>query len=207
MRVHNSRRYEEAPFEMTAQDLAILFDMLNIGVRKQMEIVDDIWEHYRWILPSKYRGKNRKKKFQRDVLYQVNYLYQKDEIDDNIEVVEKNASEYGIAIKREDLTAQYNNISEYFKGLWLRIHYINSSDFARAKLRTILKQYNYERRSERFCAYFEECIYYYKLDCTVKGKAVDIRSIPLDTMITFRARRRRKRKARHKYVISEQEKA
>lgn len=61
MLIQNSNDYVSAPFEITAQDLAIIFDNLDLGVRRQMQIVNDIWEENKWILPRKYRMKNKKR--------------------------------------------------------------------------------------------------------------------------------------------------
>lgn len=61
MRIQNSSDYVSAPYEITPQDLAIIFDQLNLGFRRQMWIVNDIWENNKWILPNKYRLKNKKK--------------------------------------------------------------------------------------------------------------------------------------------------
>lgn len=195
MRIINSQDYELAPFEITPQDLAIIFDQLNLGFRRQMWIVNDLWENNKWILPRKYRGKNKKKKYIEDVLYQVDYLYQKDEVDESIDTIRKNAEELGYKVNAEQLTDDYSGISEYFKMLWIRLMYISQSDYTRAKIRTVLEKYNYKRRTERFCEYFEECLYFYRLLPTVNGEECDIRTVPLDTMITYRLQNRRRRRA------------
>ena len=195
MRIINSQDYELAPFEITPQDLAIIFDQLNLGFRRHMWIVNDLWENNKWILPRKYRGKNKKKKYIEDVLYQVDYLYQKDEVDESIDTIRKNAEELGYKVNAEQLTDDYSGISEYFKMLWIRLMYISQSDYTRAKIRTVLDKYHYKRRTERFCEYFEECLYFYRLLPTVNGEECDIRTVPLDTMITYRLQNRRRRRA------------
>ena len=98
MQIQNSSDYVSAPYEITPQDLAIIFDQLNLGFRRQMWIVNDLWENNKWILPNKYRLKNKKKKYLEDVLYQVDYLYHKEEIDETIEGIRKNAAELGIKV-------------------------------------------------------------------------------------------------------------
>lgn len=193
MRIQNSSDYVSAPYEITPQDLAIIFDQLNLGFRRQMWIVNDIWENNKWILPNKYRLKNKKKKYLEDVLYQVDYLYHKEEIDETIEGIRKNAAELGIKVNSEKLMGDYYGISEYFKMLWIQMKYVNQQGYTRAKIRTILDKYHYKRRSDKFCEYLEECLYFYKIHPTVKGEECDVRTIPIDTMITFRMLNRRKR--------------
>ena len=93
MRIQNSDDFNKAPLQITPQDLAIIFDQLNLGLRRQLQIMNDIWEHNKWILPKTYHAKNKKKKYIEDVLYQIDYLYHKEEIDGSIGVIKKNASE------------------------------------------------------------------------------------------------------------------
>lgn len=193
MRIKNSSDYTSAPFEITATDLAIIFDQLNLGFRRQMWIVDDLWENNKWILPRKYRAKNKKKKYIEEVLYQIDYLYQKEDIDESIEVIKKNARELGYKLNEEHLTEDFSGISEFFKILWIQLKYVNKSGYARAKIRTILERYHYKRRSVKFCEYIDECLYFYKIQPSVRGAKCDMRTVPIDTMITFRLLGRRKR--------------
>ena len=194
MQIQNSHDYTSAPFEITAQDLAIIFDQLNLGFRRQMWIVNDIWENNRWILPSRYRGKNKKKKYIEDILYNVDYLYQKEEVDESIDAIKKSAEELGYNVNTDRLMDDYYGISEFFKLLWIQIKYINQSGYSRAKIRTILDKYHYKRRSEKFNDYFEECLYFYKMIPTVKGEECNVRTVPIDTMITFRLQDRRRKR-------------
>ena len=184
--VSNSTDYVSAPFEITAQDLAIIFDELNIGVRQQMDIANDIWENDKWILERKYRGIRKKKLFLQSVLYQVDYLYHKREIDSSLDVIFENVKELGYQVNVASLTEDYSVISEYFKRIWIQLRFLSNTGYTRAKLRTILDCYNYKRRSVKFCNYFIECLNFYKIRPYVKGDLCDIRSIPLDAMVTFK---------------------
>lgn len=194
MLIQNSNDYVSAPFEITAQDLAIIFDNLDLGVRRQMQIVNDIWEENKWILPRKYRMKNKKKKYIEDVLYQIDYLYHKDDIDVSLENIKKTSEELGYKIS-DRLIEDYSEISEYFKMLWIQLKFVNHNGYTRAKMRTVMDKYHYKRRSDKFCDYFEACLYFYKILPTVKGMECNIRTIPIDTMITFRLRDRRKKRS------------
>lgn len=194
MLIQNSNDYVSAPFEITAQDLAIIFDQLNLGLRRQMQIVNDVWEDSKWILPRRYRTKNKKKQYIEDVLYQIDYLYHKDEVDASIGKIKRTSEELGYKVSKKQLTGDYSGISEYFKMLWIQLKFVNQSGYTRAKIRTVLDKYHYKRRSDKFCDYFEECLYFYKIIPTVKGRECNIRTIPIDTMITFRLRDRRHKK-------------
>lgn len=186
MRMTNSGDYDSAPFEITPQDLAIIFDELDISVGKRAEILNQLWEQDRWILPEKYAEASEKKHFLEDVYYQVDYLYNKQEIDENVKTVLKNAAELGYSISEDALTEDELGISEFFKTLWIKIKYINSGGYTRSKIRTILRKYHYKRRSARFCEYFERCLVFYNLETLVNGMECDFRTVDIDTMITFR---------------------
>lgn len=186
MRMSNSGDYDSAPFEITPQDMAIIFDEFDIGVRKRAEILERLWEQDRWILPEKYAAASEKSRFLKDVYYQIDYLYNKEEIDESIKAVQKNAEELGYNIEPDTLTEDELGISEFFKILWIKIRYINTGGYTRAKIRTILRKYHYKRRSARFCEYFERCLKFYNMETLVNSIECDFRTVDIDTMVTFR---------------------
>ena len=171
--------------EMSAQDLAIIFDSLNIGIRHQRHILEDIWNNDRWVLEKKYNLPNKKLDFYKDVLYQVDYLYNKNDIDDSIRAVIRNAAELGYQVDPGVLVEDELGLSEYFKSIWIQLKYVKLKGMVRIKLRTLLKRYHYKKRSARFCNYVDACLHFYKIGLIVKGVPCDIRDITIDTMITF----------------------
>lgn len=186
MKISNSKNYNEAPLEITPQDLAIIFNELNLGIKMQMKIVNDIWKYDRWILENQFVGENEKKSFIQAVLYQVDYLYNKEEIDYSLQNISDNAKELGYEINFSAFTEDLYGISEYFKRIWIQLKFINKYGYSRAKLRTILKQYNYKKRTEKFCTYMIQCMKFYGIQSYEKGLFCDIRDVSLDTMITFK---------------------
>ncbi len=56
----------------------------------------------------------------------------------------------------------------------------------RMKLRTMLKNYGYKRRSDSITARLRDCMMFYHIQTYLKGEECDIRKISLDDMITFR---------------------
>lgn len=186
MRIANSSNYSEVPFEITTQDLAIIFDDLNLGIRMQMNIVGDIWDNEKWIIQRVYRSSGKRKSFIQGVLYQIDYLYHKTEIDNSLKEINENAKEVGYNIEIAELIEDYEQISTYFKKMWIQLKYLSKTGYTRAKLRTILKQYGYKRRSTKFCDYFLKCLNHYGIYPYVKGEICDIRTVSLNEMITFK---------------------
>lgn len=59
--------------------------------------------------------------------------------------------------------------------------------FTAYKLRTLLKQYGYQRRSPRLLQYINNCLYFYHIMAYVRGGVeCNIGDISIDEMITFR---------------------
>lgn len=195
MRVKNSKDYINTPFEISPLDLAVIFDDLNVGFRRQMQITNDIWEEHKWVIPSKYRKSNKKKQFIEDVLYQVDYLYHGIDINNSLEVICKDVSDSGLVIDSSKLIEDYDGISKFFKTIWIQLNYISINGYVRTKVRTLLKNYHYKKRTEKFCSYVNECLYFYKLQPTSHGEECDISTVAIDNMITFKLLPRRKRRS------------
>ena len=186
MKRHNKRnKLDFDHLEMSAKDLAVIFDSLNIGIRHQRHILEDIWNNERWVLEKKYYSPDKKLDFYKDVLYQVDYLYNKNDIDDSIRAVIRNAAELGYQVDQGVMVEDEVELVEYFKSIWIQLKYVKLKGTVRIKLRTLLKRYHYKKRSDRFCNYVDACLYFYKIVLTVKGVPCDIRDIMIDAMVTL----------------------
>ena len=195
--VKNNGMYGNASFEITPSEIAKIFDNLNIGIKSGTSILESIWEHEKWVIPEEYRYKRMKARFIKDVLYQIDYLYQKRSIDPAVEEIHDNAEALGYMINPSSLISDLDGVSLYFKKLWIQLRYLRDDGCIRAKASTVLAQYGYKRRSDKFCSFFDDCLYFYKIDAYSHGKLCSIRDVPGNCMITFkiRSRRRAKRKS------------
>lgn len=119
-------------------------------------------------------------------MYQVNYLYHKEEIDDSLWTISDNAKELGYEVDIFALTEDFYGISKYFKRIWIQLKFVNKYGYTRTKIRTILKQYNYKRRTEKFCDHVIQCMKFYGIQAYEKGLFCDIRKASLDIMITLK---------------------
>lgn len=157
---------------------------VDMGIRKIPEFLEELHRYDYAYLPQEYR--DDKKKFLSDVLYLTNYLVDKDKLDAEFPVVVKDLNVIG---KKSDLLtlSDYTEIDLFFMIMRLRIVFSDNRDYVRMKLRTLLKNYGYKRRSEIILSHIQFCLTFYHIQPYLKGgEPCDIGEIDLDDMIIFR---------------------
>ena len=157
----------------------------EMGTKAQMEFLDTLYEQEYAFLHPVYKG--NKKDFISDVLYWTDYLVDKEKLDKEYPVVEKDFKATGRQFIRKNLLSDYPEFDLYFMLLRLRILYLDEKNYVRMKLRTLLKHYGYKRRSDSITSHIRDCLMFYHIQPYLKGEEeCDIREIDLDDMITFR---------------------
>ena len=100
--------------------------------------------------------------------------------------VEKDMNAFGLDnndASQNDLV--YSNM--FFKELRIKIKYINTRGFARMKLRTLLSELKYKRRSSSVMDYIQKCLYFYHIEVTLKGnQPCDLKECSLDDVVIFK---------------------
>lgn len=157
----------------------------EMGSRKQMELLENLYvRDYEYLHPS-YKG--NKKGFISDVLYWSDYLVDKEKLDKEFPVVEKDFKATGRQFIKESMISDYPEINMFFMLLRLRILYLDGQKYVRMKLRTMLKHYGYKRRSEGLMSRIRDCMMFYHIQPYLRGEQeCNIKEIDLDDMITFR---------------------
>ena len=157
----------------------------EMGTKTQMEFLDTLYEQEYVFLHPVYKGS--KKEFISDVMYWTDYLVDKEKLDKEYPVVEKDFKATGRQFIRKSMNSDYPEFDLYFMLLRLRILYLDGKNFVRMKLRTLLKHYGYKRRSDAITSHIRDCLMFYHIQPYLKGdEECDIRKIDLDDMITFR---------------------
>ncbi|MDO4562875.1 MAG: hypothetical protein Q4C12_03475 [Clostridia bacterium] len=148
-------------------------------------MIDLIWEGEKYFLADLYR--TDKRKFILDIQYWMHYFYEKPILDKEFPAIEKDF-EYGNHILNVDqYLSDYTNVDLFFKGVRIRILYGKGNDYVRIKLRTLLTEYGYRRRSKLLIQHIKSCMLFYNLEATLRGgNACDIESCNLDKMLIFR---------------------
>ena len=169
----------------TSYSVAYYVVSQEMGTKMQMEFLDKLYKQEYEFLHPIYKG--NKKDFISDVLYWTDYLVDKEKLDKEYPVVEKDFRATGRQFISENMMSDYPEFDLFFMFLRLRILYLDGKDYVRMKLRTLLKHYGYKRRSDAITSHIRDCMMFYHIQPYLRGEEeCDIRTIALDSMITFR---------------------
>ena len=173
---------EELLYDVTT--LARIIREHNMSVKETYAFLCNVWEYDKEYLYLEYRF--HKKQFLLNVMGEMDYQQNKVDYDKEIEAVNHDLEAIDSAYRYESKD-EFDNIRSYFMELRLRIVFIENKDYVRMKLRTLLHDHGYQKRTARLNAYLKQCMYFYHIETFVKGgEACDIEEISLDDMITFR---------------------
>lgn len=169
-----------SPFE-----LACITESLGLGTRGTMELLNWIYEKDSAYLLPQYR-KNRKNLLL-ETLHWQDYLSDKVTLDREFPVIQRDFNNLGLQLPVENMMGDYPDVDIFFKSLRLRILYVGNQDYVRMKLRTLLTEYGYKRRSQGLMDYLSDCMFFFHIQPYIRGGIeCDIREVALDDMITFR---------------------
>ena len=165
-----------------ALDLACIVDSQSLTIQETADLTRRFWQADSELLLPEFRDDYRRWLY--DVLYWAGYLYDKVTIDAEFPALQEFSD--GV-LERETLVRDMFDMDLFFKTLYVRIVYLDSQDYVRMKLRTLLSAYGYRRRSPHLVRYIEQCLEFYHLRTSLRGNVTcDVSEIKLDDMVTFR---------------------
>ncbi len=166
----------------------------DMSMKQMNQFLSTIWENEReFLLPW---HKRNKKKYLLDMYEALNYWENKEEFDREYLLVNQDLKALGS--ETSFVQEEFNDMYLFFVNLRLRILYLEGQDYVRMKLRTLLREYGYKRRTKRLNLYLKQCLAFYHIESYVKGgEHCDIEDIGLDDMITFRAQKVKKSHSTH----------
>ena len=167
-----------------ARTLAGIIISRDMSLSSSQKFLNSVWEYEKEFLYLNQRLS--KKRFVINVMDEVDYLQNKRSIDSEIKLINKDLESIGSDCRycSED---KFYDIRSYFMELRLKMIFLDSQDYVRMKLRTLLRDHGYRRRSAALNSYLKQCMYFYHIETYVKGgERCDIEDISLDDMITFR---------------------
>lgn len=169
----------------SALDLAAIISSMELGCKEESHLIDLIWEGEKAFLDTPYRANQRKLIL--DTYYWIQYFYDKPVIDKEFPAIQKDLEHLNRTLQTNQLTSDFSDLDLFFKSIRIRILYGNGNDYVRIKLRSLLTQYGYQRRSQLFLQHIKRCMLFYHLEVTLRGGAVcDIETCGLDKMLIFR---------------------
>lgn len=171
----------------TPLDLAVILAGMNIGCQEEASLLHNIWIGERSRMAPPYT--QDKRKLILATLYWSHYFYNKPAIDAEFPAIQQDFSQTNRLISTESYTDDFSDLDLFFKNVRIRTFYGNGPDYVRIKLRTLLKQYGYRRRSPQLIQYIDSCLDFYQLQPYLRGNIpCDIKEVRLDDMIIFRSK-------------------
>lgn len=157
----------------------------EMNSNEQLSFLDSLYNREHEFLHPVYKG--NKRQFVSDVLYWTYYLLDKEKLDAEFPAIKKDFQASGREFVGESLMSDYPEFDLFFMIMRLRILFVTEQKYVRMKLRTLLKNYGYKRRSDAITAHIRDCLMFYHIQPYLRnGEECNIRDISLDDMITFR---------------------
>lgn len=168
-----------------AYSLALFAVSQEMGSRRTMDFLEKVYTEEKSYLYPVYL-ENKRFLFS-GTLYWIEYLIDKEKLDAEFPAVEKDFKATGREFVEEAVMSEYPDFDLFFMFLRLRIKYTNNQDYIRMKLRTLLSNYGYKRRSPGLMEHIRDCMMFYHIESYLRGDVIcDVRKIDIDDMITFR---------------------
>ena len=175
------KSYLYTPFE-----LAIIIQYHHMDSERYIELLQNIHRHDNIFIQPEYR--HDQKKFILAVMDKLNYLSDPDTYISEQSDVEKDMYDFGLKNNSVSDDTEHTFSHLMFKELIIRILYINQNGIARMKLRTLLSELGYKRRSPNNIGYINECLLFYHIETTLKGNiSCSVENVDIDDMIVFRS--------------------
>lgn len=169
----------------TALDLAVLLSLRDLGVREEAALLERVWaEEQGFLEPDLIKSKRT---FVLDVAYWSLYLREKPCIDREFPMIQRDAAGCGTHLSAESFLHDFSDLDLYFKEVRFRLRFFSDCGYVRIKLRTLLKQYGYRRRSPKLLDHLEQCMTFYRLQPNLRGGIpCKLSEISVDEMVVFR---------------------
>ena len=169
----------------TALDLAALLSLRDLGVREEAALLERVWaEEQGFLEPDLIKSKRT---FVLDVAYWSLYLREKPCIDWEFPMIQRDAAGCGAHLSAESFLHDFSDLDLYFKEVRFRLRFFSDCGYVRIKLRTLLKQYGYRRRSPKLLDHLEQCMTFYRLQPNLRGGIpCELSEISVDEMVVFR---------------------
>lgn len=172
----------------THEDLALFFHFSDFTISDEKAIRDEIWELRNSCLEVKFR--KNKYSFIKAIHNSSINLDDCSELSSDIQfinrVLEEIGSSYSIPLDEATFNDEYY-IEAFFRLIKLRLTYTEGCDYIRFKLRTLLKEFGYKRRTSQLVSNINRTLKALNLESYLRNyEKCDISDVKLDDMIMIR---------------------
>lgn len=169
-----------SPFE-----LALIIQFHRMDSERYIELLQNIHRHDNSFIQPEYR--QDRKKFILAVMDKLNFISTPETYMSERSDIEKDFTDFGLINSSKTDDAEHTFSHLIFKELRIRILYINRKGFAKMKLRTLLSELGYKKRSPNVTRYIYDCLLFYHIETTLKGSVpCSIDTIDIDDTVIFR---------------------
>lgn len=172
--------YLYSPYE-----LALIIQYHQMNCEQYIELLQNIHRYDSIFIQPEYRSDL--KMFILAVMDKLNYISDPTTYLSEQSDIEKDLNDYGLInnSKTDDTEHTFSHL--VFKEIRIRILYINKKGFSKMKLRTLLSELGYKRRSSSVNGYIYDCLLFYHIETTLKGNVpCRIDEIDIDDTVIFR---------------------
>ena len=167
----------------TPEVIAYFIYKFDFNEQNKIELIHNIYDYEKAFIHPKYQ--NNKKLFLKRILEFTDYLYYKDDLDNESKSIKKHMKELGHNFTNQYILLKKPPLNFFFVTTRLQLLF-NDKSYVRIKLRTLLKSYGYKKKSEKILKHLEKCMYFYHIQAFRADKEIDIFKTDIDDMITFR---------------------
>lgn len=175
------KHYLYSPYE-----LAVIIQYHGMDIVRATAFLEQIYQYDNPFIQKSYR--HNQKRFILDVMEQMNYINNQEQFELEKSSIEQDLNDFGILYHNPD-DSDTENMSYHliFKELRLRILYVNKQGYAKMKLRNLLAEFGYKRRSSNIINYILDCMFFYHISVSLRGNVpCNPEEIDLDETLVFR---------------------
>ena len=152
----------------------------DLTIKQAYSLIDSIYNIEYKFINIKY--KLDIKSFRYQLMDYWDYLIDKEEYLNDISTIKNYYEELHIPL---NVIEETSSLDYFFIKIRLDMIFFNAP-YRRIKFRTLLKKYGYKRRSDKFKSHIHKCMDFYQLKGFSNKKEINLNTINIEDMITFK---------------------
>jgi len=165
-------------------DIALYFRVSNFTISDEKKIRDEIWEERYTILDPYYR--KDKYKYIKEIS-KLLYQYGEECFYTEMQAINKVLEEIGSTYVISEHNNKDDRVEAFFRYIKLRLSYTENVSYVRFKLRTLLREFGYKKRTEKLVDNIKKSLKALKLGTYLRNyQKCDISEIKLNDIVMIR---------------------